>query len=262
MDLDRKALELKETRTPYCAATVVRVEGSAPRQAGAKMLVTAKESFGTVGGGGVEHRAIEDAREALRQRTPALQRYELTESGVQPCGGMVEIFLEPATVPLPLVLFGAGHCAEELMPMLAPLDFEVTVVDERAERLKLPTFAAARRRIAKLPHEAFAEVTFSDELHLICMTHAHQHDEAIVRHCLGKPFRYLGLISSRSKWALFRSRFREQGFSDEQLGRVTSPIGLDLGAETPFEIAVAIAAQLIQLRAKPAAFAAKEGHFR
>ncbi len=262
MDLDRKALEFKQSRTPYCVATVVRAEGSAPRQAGAKMLVTAGGSFGTVGGGGVEHRAIEDAREAMRRRTPQLQRYELTEAGVQPCGGMVEIFLEPVTVPLPMALFGAGHCAEQLMPMLPPLGFEVTVVDERPERLGLPAFAAAHRRIAKLPEAAFAEIAFSDELHLICMTHAHTHDEQIVRFCLDKPFRYFGLISSRSKWALFCSRFREQGFTGEQLRRITSPIGLDLGAETPFEIAVAIASQLIQLRARPAAFAAKEGHFR
>lgn len=262
MDLDRKALELKQARIPYCVATVVRAEGSAPRHTGAKMLVTASESFGTVGGGGVEHRAIDEAREALRRRIPHLQRYELTESGVQPCGGMVEIFFEPVSVPLPMALFGAGHCAEQLMPMLASLGFDVTVVDERGERLGLPAFSGAARRIAKLPQAALSEIDFSEELHLIVMTHAHVHDEQIVRSCLQKPFRYLGLISSRAKWALFRSRFREQGFSDEQLRRVTSPIGLDLGAETPFEIAVAIAAQLIQLRARPEAFAAGEGHFR
>jgi xanthine dehydrogenase accessory factor len=94
------------------------------------------------------------------------------------------------------------------------------------------------------------------------VTHRHLHDEEIVRFCLDKPFKYLGLISSRKKWALFRENYAKAGFSDEQMSRVSTPVGLDIGAETPFEIAVAITAQIIQLDAKPNDFTEGIAHFK
>lgn len=257
MDLDRKAQELKNAGTPFCWATVVRARGSAPRGVGAKMIVTGEASFGTVGGGGVEHRATDEARELLRSRRAETRRYDLTEEGgIQPCGGEVEIFFEPVQPPRPLVLFGAGHVGEALCPLLIELGFEVTAVDERPERLELPAFARARR-ICDHPEAALKQIPFSPELHIICMTHRHTHDEMIVERCLAKPFAYLGLISSRKKWALFCEHYRTKGLVEEAFGRVSTPIGLDIGAETPLEIAVAVAAQLIQLHAKPEDFKLK-----
>ncbi|MBN1282878.1 MAG: xanthine dehydrogenase accessory protein XdhC [Proteobacteria bacterium] len=261
MDLDKKAAELKAARIPFCRATVVRAEGSAPRRAGAKMIVTADASFGTVGGGGVEHMAIEEARRAMRRRAPGVERYDLTEDGVQPCGGSVEIFFEPVSPPRRIVVFGAGHVAEKLCPMLAEAGFEVTLVDERAERLSVGAFKAVAQRVNMLPGDFLPTLDFADDLHIICVTHRHVHDESIARFCLGRPFKYLGVISSRSKWKLFCDRFRSEGFSEEQISRVTAPIGLDIGGETPFEIAVAIVAQLIQLQEKPDDFDEGRCHF-
>lgn len=263
MDLDRKISELKAARVPFCVATVVKAEGSSPRGVGAKMVVTREESFGTVGGGGVEHEAIDDARELLRLRRSETRRYDLSaEGGIQSCGGAVEIFFECAAPRMPLVVFGAGHIAEALAPMLPGLGFETTLVDERAGRVALPAFGSVDRKITKLPGEALREIEFSDELSILCLTHAHVHDEEIVEYCLDKPFRYLGLISSRKKWTLFRERYRAKGFTGEQLSRVSTPVGLDIGADTPLEIAIAIAAEMILLRARPEDYAAGFGRFK
>ena len=106
MDLDRKAMELRESRTPFCWATVVKAEGSAPRQAGAKMIVTKDEALGTVGGGGLEHNVIEDARKVIRRRTSELKEYPLNEESGQLCGGTVEIFLEVITPPKRALVWG------------------------------------------------------------------------------------------------------------------------------------------------------------
>ncbi len=262
MDIDNKSIELRKAKTPYCLATVVKVTGSAPRHAGAKMIVTASESFGTVGGGGVEHQAIDDARKILRRRSPELKKYDLTEQGIQPCGGEVEIFLEPIVPPKRIVVFGAGHVAEKLCPMLAEANFEVTLVDEREDRLAADAFKDVPHKINKLPGDFLPSLDFADDLHIICITHRHVHDEAIVRYCLKKPSRYLGVISSRSKWKLFSEKYKAEGFTDEQISHVSVPIGLDIGAETPFEIAVAIVAQLIQLHEKPDDFETGRCHFK
>lgn len=259
MDLDRKALELRESRVPFCWATVVKAEGSAPRQAGAKMIVTKDGSSGTVGGGGLEHKVIEDARKVILRRTSELRQYPLTEETGQLCGGTVEIFLEFVTPPKRAMVFGAGHVAEKLCPMLAEVGFNVTLIDERAERIELP--GGVERRINELPLKALADIEFNDETYIITITHKHANDEEIVRFCLDKPFKYLGLISSRKKWGRFKQHYMEAGLTEEQMARVSTPIGLDIGAETPFEIAVAIVAQIIQLNAKPEDFSKGIAHF-
>jgi len=263
MDTDKVSFELKSAKKAFCWATVVKAEGSAPRHAGSKMIVDEDgNTYGTVGGGGLEHQAIEDAKDVLRHRSAECKSYDLTEEGVQPCGGRVEIFFEPILPLMPVIVFGAGHVAEKLCPMLVELGFEVTLVDERKERLELPSFNIACERIDKLPSDYMPTIKFSDELNLICLTHKHIHDEEIVEYCLDKSFRYTGLISSRKKWELFCEHYKEKGYKKEQMDRISTPIGLDIGSETPFEIAVAIAAELIQLQAKPKEFEKGVGHFK
>lgn len=263
MDLDKKALELKDSKRPFCMATVVKVDGSAPRHLGAKMIVEKDGgSYGTVGGGGLEHKAIEDAKDIIRYGSAECRSYELTEGSIQPCGGTVDIFFEPILPRMPAIVFGAGHVGEKLCPMLTELGFEVTLIDERKERLELSAFDRIHRKCDKLPREFLPTLEFTADMNIVCITHKHVHDEEIVEFCLDKPFRYLGLISSRKKWAHFCSHYREKGYTKEQMARVQTPVGLDIGAETPFEIAVAIAAELIQLKAKPSDYAKGVGHFR
>ena len=143
----------------------------------------------------------------------------------------------------------------ELLPQLEKEGIESTVI-------MITAFGSVDMKITKLPGEALREIEFSDELSILCLTHAHVHDEEIVEYCLDKPFRYLGLISSRKKWALFRERYGAKGFTEEQLSRVSTPVGLDIGADTPLEIAIAIAAEMILLRARPKDYAAGFGRFK
>ncbi len=261
MDLDRKALKLKDTKVPFCWATVVKAEGSAPRHAGAKMIVTKDESFGTVGGGGLEHKVIVDARRAIRHRSSMLKNYLLTEKGIQPCGGDVDIFLEVVSVPYRAMVFGAGHIAAELCPLLTKLNFEVALIDERKERIELDAFKELSELINQEPSDVLPAIEFTDDTHIICITHRHVHDQEIVRFCLNKPFKYLGLISSKKKWEVFKRHYVREGFTEDQLSRVSTPIGLDIGAETPFEIAVAIVAQIIQCNNQPVDFKNSVFHF-
>ncbi|MFH0800418.1 MAG: xanthine dehydrogenase accessory protein XdhC [Pseudomonadota bacterium] len=250
MDLGGKAAELKLSNVPFCWVTIVKSSGSTPRGVGAKMIVTSNGSFGTIGGGALEHRAMEDAREQMRRRTPECRSYPLGPLLGQCCGGEVDLFMEPVIPPKPVHVFGAGHIAEALVPMLAEVGFSVTLIDERPDRIGLPCFLNVPEKWNELPSDVFGRIKFNDETHIIVITHEHKHDEEIVRLCLDKPFKYLGCIGSRTKWEKFKARYRAQGVTDEQIRRVSTPIGLDIGAETPFEIAVAIVAELIQLHAK------------
>lgn len=254
MNLNKKAIELEGSGTAFAWATVVNVKGSAPRQAGAKMIITNRETFGTVGGGSLENEVIKDAREQLRLGDAKTSNYPLGPLLGQCCGGEVDIFIEPVLPKRKIVVFGAGHIAEHLLPMLKSMDYIVTLVDERKERIDLPAFAECDRKLNELPSDALKMIDFGDDLHLIVLTHAHLHDEEIVEACLSKPFRYLGLIGSLTKWEKFKSRYKSRGFSDEQIARVTTPIGLDIGGETPFEIAVSIVGELIQINSTPKGF--------
>jgi len=246
MELDQKVLELKAEKVSFAWATVVKVSGSAPRHVGTKMIITANgEIFGTIGGGTLEHQVISDTKEIIRRGTAELRSYPLGPMLGQCCGGEMDIFIEPSLPKKEIVVFGAGHIAEELCPMLERLSFHVTLVDERKERIELPAFTKIDRKLGELPSDALRMIKFGDDLHIIVITHEHKHDEAIVEYCLDKPFKYLGCIGSKTKWAKFRERYKARGITEEQLARVTTPIGLDIGSETPFEIAVSIVAQLI-----------------
>ncbi len=247
--LTEKALELDKSGTPYAWATVTDVKGSSPRDIGAKMIITKNEIFGTIGGGALEHEVMKDSREQLRLGKPTTKNYPLGPLLGQCCGGEVTVFIEPVTPSRKVIVFGAGHIAEHLIPMLKNLNFHVTLIDERTERIELPVFSPADDRQNELPSDALKEINFNNGLHLIVLTHAHIHDEEIVEYCLDKPFNYLGLIGSKTKWTKFRERYRSRGFSDEQTDRVKTPIGLDIGSETPFEIAVSIIAELIERHA-------------
>jgi len=252
VDIYQKILEFKGCGIPFAVATVTKVTGSAPRHLGAKMIITADgQIYGTIGGGTLEHQVISDAKDIIGRGTAELKSYPLGPMLGQCCGGEVDIFIEAALPKKEIAVFGAGHIAEELCPMLLKLNFHVTLADERKERIELPAFTNVDRILNEIPGDALRMIKFNDGLHIIAITHEHKHDEAIVEYCLDKPFKYLGCIGSKTKWAKFRERYKSRGFTEEQLKRVTTPIGLDIGSETPFEIAVSIVAELIKLNSPP-----------
>ena len=230
-------------------ATVVRVQGSTPREAGARMLLLGDGGIrGTVGGGAREADVIAAARDVLARggsRLLAIDFGEGLRGGEGPvCGGTMEVFMERIDPARRAVIVGAGHVGYFLHRHLSLLDFRTTIVDPR------PEFASEERFFgATLLCEPFVDglaklaLTVADAI--IIVTPGHQHDREALERALATPAGYVGMIGSKTKVATVFKALRGCGVSDEQLARVHAPIGLDIGAETPAEIAVAIAAEIV-----------------
>lgn len=252
---------LAEQKVPLVLVTLVAVRGHAPREAGAKMLVTAEAVYGTIGGGNLEATAIGLARRMLTESTevtPQMHTLRLTENapaayGVQCCGGEVILLLERVTATRPTVaIFGVGHVGLALARVLSICPIDLWLVDSRAQML-------AQERLAPLQHGQARVKTWHAPIldgvvndlpagaHLVIMTHDHAEDMFVLERALGRAdLGYLGLIGSAGKWARFRQRLKAQGFSDEDLRRVTTPIGLPgVRSKAPEAIAIATAAQLL-----------------
>ena len=253
MDLLSEAVSLRGKGVRFAFVTVVGGEGSSPRHLGAKMIVCGDgRLFGTVGGGSLEAHAIERALAAMASGRPERLSLGLGSAFGQCCGGRVELFVEPDLPPERLFIFGAGHVSQELSRAASALGFDVTVIDAREEWNTPARFPSAAERILEDGDEALEHLDFdARSVYCAVMTHRHDLDEVLVRALLGRPVRYLGLIGSRTKWAHFRQRFGERGLPAEALARVRCPIGLEICAETPAEIAASIAAELVRVRRSP-----------
>jgi len=249
-DIFQAIVEAMERNQPVALATVVCARGSTPREAGTKMLVYADGSIlGTVGGSAVEGRVIAAAQEALADGQPRLLDFDLTEReqlGML-CGGQMQVFVD-VVMPAPqLVLFGAGHVAQEVARIGAQLGFAVVVVDARPEWANAARFPQAQRLIVAPLEQALAQITCTPQTYMAIMTGEHYSDETVLRWVLGLPVAYIGLIGSRRKIKVIFDRLQADGVPEEQLARVHAPIGLPIGGETPAEIAVSIAAELVQV---------------
>lgn len=254
------AERLRSQRRPGVLVTVVEVRGHAPREAGAKMVVAADATWGTVGGGNLEATAVERARALLEARTAAPERFALGLSehapyghGRQCCGGEVEVLLEPLPVVPAVAVFGMGHVGLELARVLARQDLDLHLVDSREEALapeRLSVLADAVARVeshhAPLPELVLAELP--PGTHVLVMTHDHAEDHALVDAALrSSHLGSVGLIGSAAKWSRFRRHLAEAGHTPADLDRVRTPIGLpDLPGKDPATIAVGVAADLLR----------------
>jgi xanthine dehydrogenase accessory factor len=250
----KKVTEAVENGSAVALCTVVKNEGSAPGKPGFAMLVRRDGSIeGTVGGGEIEKLVLEDALSG--DAGPRLRRFEMrgrpeAKNGTHMvCGGAAEVFIEPLGTRHTLVIFGGGHCGMALSRMAAMAGFRVVVYDERAEWANREKHPDASETICAPYSEAADRVAFGKTAYIVIMTHGHAHDEVVLRACLGKEHAYLGLIGSRAKVKRFFDALRAEGRADEELSRVFAPIGLDIGSDTPAEIAVSILAQIIAVRA-------------
>lgn len=229
-------------------ATVIAGRGSAPRAAGAKMLVHADGSIvGTIGGGAVEHAVIALAVEACATGRPARFRAHLTRDLAMCCGGDLEVFVEPLQIREPVFVYGAGHVARATAPILLGLDYDVTIVDARPELATAARFPGCAVHLGD-PGTHAAQAEGGPDHHVLIVTHDHALDEEICARWLERPAAWVGVIGSRTKLAKFRLRLGARGLSDAAVARLRGPVGLDLGAETPAEIGVSIAAEWVRLR--------------
>jgi xanthine dehydrogenase accessory factor len=243
---------------PLALATILDRQGSAPRRAGARMIIEADGGTAfTVGGGAFEALLIEEARRALVEGRGFEKEYRFTESGEHAtgmvCGGSVRVLVEIVEPPAPLIVFGAGHVGREVARLGAHLGFAVTVVDDRPAELdpaRHPEGATLVRAgtefdggLPPIPERAYVAI----------VTRCHRTDLEAVRHAAVSGAAYVGLIGSRRKVATVMTRAAESGVPRERLDAVHAPIGLPIGAETPEEIAVSILAEIIAVRRGSAA---------
>ena len=225
--------------------TLVRCDGSTPRAVGAKMLVDASGRIGgSIGGGTLEERAVNEARECLAEGRARLIDVKLGPDLGQCCGGAVEVFCEPLNVGPELYVFGAGHVAQALVSVLQATPFRVHVVDEREEWLaSLP--ADCVRHPEGWDHVIASTRWLRAQSYVIVMTHSHDLDEEIVRAFAPIDVRFIGLIGSATKWQRIRKRLTARGLPDAQIARIRCPVGLNIGGKTPREVAISIAAELL-----------------
>lgn len=234
---------------PAALVTVIDRGGSAPRHSGARMLVHADGSIvGTVGGGTFEHRVVAEALAALEQGAPRRYAVHLTRDLGMCCGGHMEAFIEPLETVDQLVIHGAGHVGAATARLAHMLGFAVTVVDDRAELLADADLPPQVDRREADPRRILDQLPAGPRAFHLVVTHNHALDQDLVELLLPRDLGWLGMIGSRTKVTRFLIRLRAAGMDDALFRKLCAPVGLDIGAETPEEIAVSIAAELVRVR--------------
>jgi len=234
--------------------TIVSSNGSTPQRVGAKMLVFADgRTVGTIGGGCYENDALLKAREALRTRKAIRAKYDLNDDFAEEtglvCGGQMEVFIEPLEAPPALYVFGAGHVGYYVARLASEAGFEVHVIDDRAAFANRERFPAAAEVVVDDIPAWLSATTLPTSAYAVIVTRGHRHDLDALQALASRPLRYLGLIGSRAKVARIYEQLLAQGsITLEHLSHVHAPIGLDIGAVTPQEIAVSIVAELVAVR--------------
>lgn len=253
-----KILEWGQAGTPFAVATIIETIGSTPRPAGAKMLISEDlDIFGTIGGGCVEGDVIKLAREVIRSGRPRILDVDLTMKNPAEldmrCGGRLKIVIEPVQQDDQLIIFGGGHVSLAIHNICRMVDFDITVVEDRPQFGNKQRFPDARRLMVGEWAEQLKQIKITKRTFLVIVTRGHSSDEDILRWALTqkKPAPlYIGMMGSRAKWANMKKKLAAEGIPRKQLDAVHCPIGIKCGSVTPEEIAVSIAAELIQARAK------------
>ena len=233
--------------------TVIRTQGSTPQRVGAKMLVFPDgRSVGTIGGGCYENDAFWKARRALETRRPLVAKYELAddlaeESGLI-CGGQMEVYIEPLEAAPHLYLAGGGHVALHLARLAATVGFRIHVVDDREKFANAERFPEAVEVAVDDIPEWLTRASIPPHAYAVILTRGHRHDLDALRALATRDLRYLGLIGSRAKIARLHEALRDEDVSFHRLDRLHAPVGLDIGAVSPQEIAVSILAELIAVK--------------
>jgi xanthine dehydrogenase accessory factor len=243
------ALAELQTRGEACVlVTIIEERGSTPRNAGSKMVVSAERIFDTIGGGHLEYKAMEIAREMLAgdSQNTRLERFSLGASLGQCCGGVNVLLFEPMGQPqAQIAVFGAGHVGRALVPLLASLPCRVRWIDSRDQEFPAQIPHGVHKVVAEDPLDEVDALPSGS--YCIVMTHNHQLDLELTAAILKRgDFAYFGLIGSKTKRVKFEHRLRDRGFDAALLQRMRCPMGLaEVKGKLPIEIAVSIAAEVI-----------------
>lgn len=242
-----KARNLEQSTTDFVLITILDAHGSTPRKEGTKMIICVNEQYGSIGGGKLEWEASKLAAQMLeKKQKQKIQTYHLSASLGQCCGGKVSLHLEGFFFEKnSVVIFGAGHIAQALVPILQLLNYKLIIVDNR-ENFLAKLSEKTQKIYCQYPQDEVENFS-SDSCYLI-MTHEHNLDFAIAEQILKKKkFYYLGIVGSQKKSLRFQKLFLQKGYTQKLVKQIHCPIGLDLGKiQKPSEIAISIAAQLIK----------------
>lgn len=248
-DIFAKVEELKRSGKNAALCIVVETTGSTPRKAGSKMLVTESgETFGTIGGGSVEHKMKAEAMAVISKNEPKKTSLSLEADAGMHCGGTMEIYIEPINPLIPLVIFGAGHVGSALAKYAKDFGFKITFIDFRTELLK-NIQDQGYEIIEQNFVEAAIETDFNEKTCIVVTTPKHEFDEQVTAICARKKFRYLGMIGSKQKVATARQNYLRTGqLTETEIEKIDMPIGIKFNAQTPEEIAISILAKLIDVK--------------
>ena len=253
VDIYEEIVSLRQGGRRGAIATIVNVRGSVPSFETAKMLIRDDGSIvGTVGGGCVEAEVWQAAREVMESEKPRTLSFDLNQSPKYDtglvCGGTLDIFIEPVLPLAALYIFGAGHVAHSLYSTARNAGFDVTVIDDRESYASRERFPDARQVICENFDEAMSKISPTETSYIVIVTRGHHDDMRVLRWAVQTEARYIGMIGSKRKTITIFRELVKEGVQERLFDRVHAPIGFDIGAITPEEIAVAITAELIAVR--------------
>ena len=265
-DVYAEIVRLQHLGEPCALCTITKTVGSTPGKTTMKMLVRRDGSFvGTVGGGCLEAEVLEAALASMRDEKSrtlnfALNERDYPDSGLL-CGGQLEIFVEPLVVPR-LVLFGGGHVSGAIARIAHQVGFHVTVADDRAAFATREKHPDADATMCAPFDELARSIAPAADKYVLAVTRGHDKDGDVLRalHAAGARPKYLGMIGSRAKRVQLFAKLREAGVDDAFLALVRTPMGLPIGARTHEEIAVAVVAEIVQVRRLGGARVAEHGY--
>lgn len=256
MDVYEELVELRRSGQKAAVATIVEVEGSIPSFQSAKMLIREDGSMvGTIGGGCTEAEVWQAAREVIASERPKMLSFNLGQDAAYDqgliCGGQLNVYVEPV-LPLPTAfIFGAGHISKSLSKIATLSGFRSVVVDNRDNYANQERFPEASAVYAQEYEDVFDKLPVNEASYFVIVTRGHKDDMRVLRWAVEQPVRYIGMIGSKRKTIEVAKQLVDEGVALEKLSRIHAPMGFDVGAVTPEEIAVAVVGEMIYRRRNP-----------
>jgi xanthine dehydrogenase accessory factor len=253
MDIFEEIVRLGRLGQKCALATIVQVRGSIPSFESAKLLVREDGSMvGTIGGGCVEAEVWNAAREVMETERPKHLSFNLGQDAAYDsgliCGGQLDIFIEPVIPPPAAYVFGAGHISKSLCKIASLTGFSTTVIDDRESFANRERFPDAAEVVAGEYEQVFQKLTIVESSYIVIVTRGHRDDMRVLRWAVETPARYIAMIGSRRKVISVVKELEKEGVSRERLERIFAPMGLEIGAVSPEEIAVSVVAEMIAVR--------------
>lgn len=248
----QELLSCLDQKKPVALATVISSTGSTPARVGTKMIIYENGSItGTIGGGCLEAAVIEEARQVIKEGKPRYTHYSLDQNEAavlgMVCGGEVTVFIDSIITSPEMVILGAGHIAQYLARMAKLLDFNVTVIDDREDFANPDRFPEADNLIVDDISTVLEDYKISKNTYLVILTRGHKYDQIALEKVACSDAAYIGMIGSRNKIKTVFDDLKQNGYPSSCLEKVHAPVGLKLGGNTPAEIALSIAAEIIKI---------------